>query len=190
MGAHRLILGLGNPGSGYSTTRHNVGWWLLDRLTEAWSFGNFRGRGKAAVAEGSVLDTPVKLVKPLTYMNRSGDVLGPLKGKDAFDGARDLLVLVDDVALAPGRARFRAAGSAGGHNGLKSVEASLGTREYNRLRIGVGSAPPGADLARWVLSSPSPSDRKAIQEIFPDLIEGIELWMTEGNEAAMRRCNR
>lgn len=190
MGASRVIVGLGNPGSGYSTTRHNVGWWLLDRLAEVWSLGRFRGRGTAAVAEGRVQELSVKLVKPLTYMNRSGGILAPLKKREGFDLATDLLVLVDDVALEPGRARFRTSGSAGGHNGLKSIEATLGTREYNRLRIGVGGAPPGADLAKWVLSSPSPADRKLIKETFPDLIEGVERWMVEGSEAAMRICNR
>ncbi|HET7275471.1 MAG TPA: aminoacyl-tRNA hydrolase [Longimicrobiaceae bacterium] len=189
MGATRVIVGLGNPGAEYSRTRHNVGWWLLDRLAEMWSLGRFRGRTPAAIAEGRAEGYPVKLVKPLTYMNRSGSVVAPLRNRDDFDLSRDLLVIVDDVALEPGRARFRAAGSAGGHNGLKSIEASLGTREYCRLRIGVGGAPPGADLARWVLAAPSRGDRDAIGEIFPDLMEGVILWMTEGSEAAMRRCN-
>src|SRR5690606_22169332 len=93
----------------------------------------------------------VRVLKPVTYMNRSGAALVPLRS-DALDPASDLLVVVDDAALDVGRLRFRARGSAGGHNGLKSIEAVLGTQEYARLRIGVGVRPPGVDLADWVLA--------------------------------------
>jgi PTH1 family peptidyl-tRNA hydrolase len=186
----KVIVGLGNPGPKYSTTRHNVGWWFVDRLAEAWSLGRFRRQGSAAVTAGHAHGVAVQVVKPQTYMNRSGAALAPLRRASAFDIAQDLLVVIDDVALEPGRVRLRPSGSAGGHNGLKSVEASLGTRDYARLRIGVGSAPAGRDLAGWVLASPPKADRQAILELFPDLIEGVSTWMTEGVEAAMNRCNR
>lgn len=186
----RVVACLGNPGPEYSTTRHNVGWWFADRLVEIWGLGRFRKDGNAAVAAGRAEGHPVQVIKPLTYMNRSGAVVAPLLRRSGFDLATDLLVVVDDVALEPGRARFRPNGSAGGHNGLKSVEASLGTREYARLRIGVGTKPEHRDLADWVLSSPPKPDRQAILELFPDLVEGVAVWMSEGIEAAMNRYNR
>jgi len=132
---------------------------------------------------------PAQVVRPLTYMNRSGSVARQLARVAGFDAVRDLLVVVDEVALDPGRARFRPGGSAGGHNGLKSVQAALATMEYSRLRIGVGSAPPGADLAAWVLSPPPLSDRKLILECIDALVDCVGIWAGEGIEAAMNRCN-
>ncbi len=190
MAGLKVIVGLGNPGAEYASTRHNVGWWFLDRLAEEWGMGRFRRERNAAVAAGAVGEVPVRLLRPLTYMNRSGAALAPLQRLSGFAVDRDLLVVVDDVALDPGRARFRPSGSAGGHNGLKSVEAVLRTREYARLRIGVGGAPAGADLANWVLSRPSREEREAVIELFPALTECVEIWMREGIEAAMNRCNR
>jgi peptidyl-tRNA hydrolase, PTH1 family len=94
------------------------------------------------------------------------------------------------VALDAGRVRLRASGSSGGHNGLRSIEAALGSQEYARLRLGVGSAPPNTDLAAWVLSPPPAGDREIIEGLFPDLVPCVERWMTEGAEAAVGRCNR
>jgi peptidyl-tRNA hydrolase, PTH1 family len=185
----KVVLCLGNPGSEYSTTRHNAGWWLADRLAESWGIGRFRQNGNVQAVAGEVEGHEVHLLKPLTYMNRSGVVLTPLRHMEGFDLSRDLLVVVDDVALEPGRARFRAEGSAGGHNGLKSIESTLGTREYARLRIGVGAAPPGADLAEWVLSSPPREERQTILGTFPELVDGVGLWLREGIGAAMNRYN-
>jgi peptidyl-tRNA hydrolase, PTH1 family len=189
-GGLKAVVGLGNPGPEYAATRHNVGWWLLDQLAEAWSLGRFRRDGEAAVASGRVDGQAVRLIKPLTYMNRSGAALRPLLRMNVFAPSRDLLVVVDDVALEPGRVRLRASGSAGGHNGLKSIEAALRSPAYARLRLGVGGAPPGADLARWVLSPPSKADRQVIEELLPSLTECVQIWMRHGVEAAMNRCNR
>jgi peptidyl-tRNA hydrolase, PTH1 family len=185
----RIVLGLGNPGTEYASTRHNAGWWLLDRLAADWELGRFRRDGGVAVAEGERGGHPVLLVKPLTYMNRSGSAVGALRNRSGFDLSRDLLVVVDDVALPPGRARFRPTGSAGGHNGLRSIESALGTRDYPRLRIGVGEKPPGWELSEWVLAPPQPDDRAAIMELLPRLSEGVECWLEEGVEAAMNRFN-
>lgn len=132
----------------------------------------------------------VWLVKPTVYMNRSGLAVRMLVENTTLDIQRDLLVVVDDVALEPGRPRFRARGSAGNHNGLESVEMALGTREYARLRIGVGAAPPGVALADWVLSEfDDPADEDAVLEVLPRLVEAAELWAREGIEAAMNRYN-
>lgn len=185
----KVIACLGNPGPEYSTTRHNVGWWLADRLAESWNLGRFKRNGPVAVADGRIEGVRTQVLKPLSYMNRSGPALvAHLRGSELDVGA-DLLVVVDDVALEPGRARLRGSGSAGGHNGLKSVEASLRTRDYPRLRIGVGAKPQGADLADWVLSSPPREDRQAILGILPSLVDCVGAWVARGTEAAMNECN-
>jgi peptidyl-tRNA hydrolase, PTH1 family len=186
----KVIVGLGNPGEEYDATRHNVGWWLVDRLAHDWRIGPFRREGPALVAGGSVRGTPVRLIKPLTWMNRSGAALRPLAGIEEFDFGRDLLVVVDDTALDVGRVRFRAQGSAGGHNGLKSVEATLRSREYPRLRIGIGAPPPGEDLADWVLSPFPPEEEDRILALLPELTPAVEVWLAEGTEAAASRHNR
>ena len=185
----KAIVCLGNPGPEYSTTRHNVGWWLADELAERWGLGRFRREGNAGVAAGEAGGTQVRVVKPLTYMNRSGQALAPFLRAGAFDVSRDLLVVVDDVALEPGRSRLRASGSAGGHNGLKSIEATLGTQEYARLRIGVGARPPGVDLADWVLATAPREERALVIDLLPSLVECASVWVHEGVEMAMNRCN-
>jgi peptidyl-tRNA hydrolase, PTH1 family len=133
----------------------------------------------------------VRLVKPLTYMNRSGSVLAPLYGAGEFAPAIELLVVVDEAALPVGTFRLRAAGSAGGHNGLKSIEAVLGSREYPRLRIGVGPPPEsGEDLADYVLDRMPPEDRQTVNQLLDPMSEAIECWLAEGIEPAMNRFNR
>ena len=186
----KVICGLGNPGPEYDATRHNVGWWFVDRLSADWGMGSFERRGPALVAGGVRGAHEVLLLKPLTWMNRSGAALVPLLGDPEVDIARDLLVVVDDVALDPGRARLRASGSAGGHNGLKSVESALGTQDYPRLRIGVGAPPPGEGLVDWVLSAMPRDDEDAVLALLPELVAGTGVWMDEGIEAAMSRTNR
>jgi len=185
----KIICGLGNPGPEYAATRHNVGWWFVEYLAAQWGFGPFQRDHLALVATGSIDGFRVQLMEPITYMNRSGSALAGLRALPDFDPARDLLVVVDDVALDPGRSRLRPSGSAGGHNGLKSIEYVLQTREYPRLRIGVGAPPPGCDLADWVLSPMPPADRDAVLERFPILEAGVRAWLAEGAEAAQRRLN-
>jgi len=185
----KIVACLGNPGAEYATTRHNVGWWLADRIAESWNLGRFKRSGPVAVAEGRIEGVETRVLKPLSYMNRSGPALvAYLQGVEC-DVTRDLLVVVDDVALEPGRARMRASGSAGGHNGLKSVESSLRTRDYPRLRIGVGAKPPGVDLADWVLSPPTREEREAILAILPALVDCVGTWVARGTEVAMNTCN-
>lgn len=190
MAGAKVLVGLGNPGREYALTRHNAGWWLIDAVLERWGLGRWRAEKVSAVAGGRVEPFQVRLIKPLGYMNRSGGAVSGLARMKAIDVTKDLLVLVDDVALEPGRIRFRPAGSAGGHNGLKSIEQALGTREYPRLRIGVGACPPGRDLASWVLAAMPKADRDAVLDRIPEMIEGIEVWMKEGMDAAMNRYNR
>jgi PTH1 family peptidyl-tRNA hydrolase len=185
----KVVLGLGNPGPRYDATRHNVGWWVADRLAHDWKIGPFRHAGPTLVADGTVAGEAVRLVKPVTYMNRSGAALATLD-RDRLDPARDLLVVVDDAALEVGRVRFRQRGSAGGHNGLKSIEGVLGSQEYPRLRIGVGTCPPGIDLADWVLSPMPDEDEEVVIGLLPDLTRAVEAWIEDGTETAMSRYNR
>jgi PTH1 family peptidyl-tRNA hydrolase len=122
-------------------------------------------------------------------MNRSGAALVPLADDESFDPDRDLLVLVDDVALDIGTFRLRASGSAGGHNGLKHIESVLGGQQYARLRIGVGPRPQPAEMSDYVLDRFSKHERKVFGELLEPMMEAVECWMDEGIEAAMRRFN-
>jgi PTH1 family peptidyl-tRNA hydrolase len=189
----KLIVGLGNPGKSYVDTRHNVGWWVIDHLAGVWRFAGWRKDQASLVSDGRVLNQRVRLVKPQTYMNLSGGVMRPYLRRETWSAAKDLLVIVDDVALPVGRFRLRAQGSAGGHNGLKSIEAAVGSQEYARLRIGVG--PPSdrerkGDLADYVLNRMGKREREDIEALFPDLAALTECWLAEGAEKAMSRFNR
>lgn len=186
----KVVVGLGNPGPEYDDTRHNVGWWAVDRLAHDWDLGPFRREGAALIAEGGVAGTPILLVKPTTYMNRSGRALASVELPDEFDVSSDLLVVVDDAALEVGRLRLRPEGGAGGHNGLQSIEDALGTGAYARLRIGVGRPPEGADWTDWVLSSMPAEDEERVVELLDDVVAAVELWLADGAEAAMNRFNR
>ncbi len=185
----KTLLALGNPGARYRDTRHNVGWWLADRLCVAWSLPAFRAAGLAAATAGRVGDSSVRVVKPLTYVNRSGRVVEKLRSEGL--SVPHLLVLVDDVSLSPGTFRLRARGSAVGHKGLLSVEGTLGTREYARLRIGVGRSDDSRiDLAEWVLAPMSDAEEEQVLLAFGDMVSAVECWMAEGIETAMNRFNR
>lgn len=186
----KVVCGLGNPGAEYARTRHNVGWWVIERAREAWRFPAFRRERRARTSEGSIGGERVRLLAPTTYMNLSGAALAPLGHLEGFDVRRDLLVVVDDAALDVGRIRFRSTGSSGGHNGLKSVEAALRTRDYPRLRIGVGQLPPGADLAEWVLTPLEHEDEETVLALLPTLVDAVACWVQEGIEAAANRFNR
>jgi PTH1 family peptidyl-tRNA hydrolase len=182
---------LGNPGPEYTETRHNAGFRLADHLVSRWRLGPLRRAERARVAEGTWNGHAVQVVEPQTYMNRSGAALAPLLVQPEFDPSRDLLVLVDDVALPLGRFRLRGAGSTGGHNGLKSIEGSLGRQDYARLRVGVGPTPVDLDdLADFVLAEFAPEERESLQALLDPMAEAVECWMEEGIEKAMSRFNR
>jgi PTH1 family peptidyl-tRNA hydrolase len=189
----KIVMGLGNPGPDYERTRHNVGWWVVDHLADVWRFEKWKRDGEARVATGMVHGQRVRLVKPQTYMNLSGAALRPYVRREAWDKSRDLLVVVDEVALPVGSFRIRARGSAGGHNGLKSIEGALKSQEYARLRIGVGPEDPArrrGDLADYVLDNFGKREAKAVQELLPTLTELTESWLQEGAETAMNRFNK
>lgn len=183
-------MGLGNPGPRYDATRHNVGWWAIDRLAYDWRLGPFEKTRSSLLADGVVDDHTVHLVKPVTYVNRSGAALVPYLDADDFDVQEDLLVVADDVNLDVGRMRFRPGGGAGGHKGLRSVTDVLGTRDYARLRVGVGARPERMDLADWVLSPMDEEDEDTVVSLLGELAGAVRLWMSEGTEPAMNACNR
>ena len=186
----KVIVGLGNPGPEYERTRHNAGFLLADLLAARWGFGPFRRADDAVAAAGTLGSVPVRILKPVTFMNASGDALRSLRSP-AFDPAADLLVLVDDVAFEPGVFRLRGAGSAGGHNGLKSVEAALRRQDYARLRIGIGAKPLAYDdLADWVLGRMQAEERAAFDGSADAMVEAVECWVVDGIERAMNRFNR
>jgi PTH1 family peptidyl-tRNA hydrolase len=186
----KVVVGLGNPGPEYDATRHNVGWWLLDRMAYEWGFPLFEKEGGAMVTEGTRDDEVFRLMKPTTFMNRSGRALTGLAGVPDFLPEEDLLVVVDDAALDVGRVRFRSQGSPGGHKGLRSVSQALGSDDYSRLRIGVGRPETDMDMSDWVLSPMGPEDEDVILGLLPALVRGVEVWGIEGIEAAMNGFNR
>lgn len=188
----KVVLGLGNPGREYEGTRHNVGWWVLDHLAGVWRLDGWRRDGDASVVAGRVGDTHVRLVKPLTYMNLSGAVLRPYLRRAGWSAASDLLVVVDDVALPVGTIRLRARGSHGGHNGLRSIEQTLDSREYARLRVGIKPVDPErriGDLADFVLSSFGKAEREEVLSRLPACGDAVECWLREGIDRAMNRVN-
>jgi peptidyl-tRNA hydrolase, PTH1 family len=174
-------VGLGNPGPEYAATRHNAGFWLADALVAHWGFSPFRRAERARATEGRLDDIPVRVLKPTTYMNRSGAALASLRADPSFNPATDLLVLVDDFQLPAGTFRLRAEGSAGGHNGLKSIEGALQSRQYARLRIGVGPLPEGVgDWADYVLAPFTPEQLEQVEALIPQLIDAVEQWVRRG----------
>lgn len=188
----KVIAGLGNPGRSYERTRHNVGWWVVDHLADVWHFDGWKRDHDALVNAGHLGTTRIRLVKPQTYMNLSGAALTPYTRRPLWSPARDLLVIVDDIALPLGTIRLRAQGSAGGHNGLKSVEQVLGTREYARLRIGIRPVDEQrelGDLADFVLSSFGKAERETVLDQLPRITEAVEVWAREGVDVAMSRYN-
>jgi len=183
-------VGLGNPGRKYERTRHNAGFLVADALVARWGLAPERLAADADSFGGVVGRERVAVVKPATYMNLSGQALGFLRYSNA-DPTRDLLVLSDDFALPLGGFKLLPSGSAGGHNGLRSVEAALGTDAYPRLRVGVGPLPAGVrDWSQFVLGSWTPEEFAALQALMPTLLDAVECWSTDGIETAMTRFNR
>ena len=175
----RVVVGLGNPDPEYAATRHNAGFRLADAVAAHWRFPPFRRAERARATEGTVEQHAVRVLKPNTFMNRSGAALAPLLADPDFLPARDLLILVDDFAIPGGTFRLRSQGSAGGHNGLKSIEATLQSQQYARLRIGVGPLPPGLDgWSEYVLEPFTPDEERQLEEIMPDMVAAVHHWVT------------
>jgi len=185
----RLIAGLGNPGAEYEWTPHNLGFLTLDTLAEQAGIRVTRPEAKARVGLGRLAGHDVVLAKPQTYMNLSGVSLRLLLEKYEIDVA-DMIVLVDDVDLPWGSIRIRERGSAGTHNGLKSIVDSLGTQEFTRIRLGVGPEKVWGDLSDYVLGPMGSEEREVAARMANDAVEAVESILTEGIGKAMSRFNR
>jgi PTH1 family peptidyl-tRNA hydrolase len=184
----KLIVGLGNPGNEYEGTRHNVGFNLIDLLSQSYRIKVTKSSGKALLGDGDVLGRRVYLLKPQTFMNLSGEALSAFLRQKPLS-AVDILVVTDDIHLALGRLRIRVTGSDGGHNGLKSVAAHLGTRDYPRLRIGVGEPNEPSHQVDYVLGRFSRAELKTVEESLDRAAAAVDTWITEGPEAAMNNFN-
>lgn len=184
----KLIVGLGNPGAKYHDTRHNVGFRVVDGLAHRWSVDQWREQHQALVGRARQGDEPVLVVKPMTFMNLSGDAVGGLAGFYKV-AAADVLVVLDEAALPLGRLRAGPSGSAGGHNGLKSILARLGTPEVPRLRVGVGRGDARRDLADHVLGTFAADEREQVEAAVLRAAEAAVMFVTEGIERVMNAFN-
>ena len=188
-GAAWLIVGLGNPGEKYENTRHNVGFQVIDELAERQGKPVQRLKFKALTGLLTIGGEKALVLKPVTYMNLSGEAVRPAADFYKLPPER-ILVISDDVALAAGRLRIRAKGSAGGHNGLKSIIQHLGTDQFPRIRVGVGEKPhPDYDLADWVLGRPQGEDKKAIDGAVKRAADAVECILSQGLERGMGKFN-
>ena len=186
-GAVKIVVGLGNPGKQYESTRHNVGWMVLDKLADqaGWT-GHAKARDAAATVYGRYKDMDLLLAKPTTYMNLSGVAVRKLLAKHHAP-LSDLLVVLDDFDLPLGKLRLRANGSAGTHNGLKSIVAELGTQDFARLRVGIGE--PQRDAKDYVLSKFATAEKKTVDEVLTAAAGAVEEWARLGVDRAANRWN-
>lgn len=188
-GAEWLIVGLGNPGDQYENTRHNVGFRALDELAEIAGVPVQKLKYKALTNICTLSGCKVLLMKPVTFMNLSGEAVGEAARFFKIPPER-VLVFSDDTSLPVGKLRIRKSGSAGGHNGLKSIIQHLGTDQFPRIKIGVGGKPhPDYDMADWVLGKFPPEDKKVIDEMVQKAARAAEYYIKEGPDKAMGRYN-
>ena len=184
----KLIVGLGNPGRRYSATRHNVGFQALEALARLRGFRFRRGRFRAEEAEAAFGSERAVLLKPLTYMNLSGQAV-QAAARFYKVALKDLLVVCDDVHLPAGKVRLRRRGSDAGHNGLASIIQRLGSQEVARLKIGIGETPSGLPREQYVLSKFRPDELPLLQEAIERAAQAVEVWAYYGIEEAMNRFN-
>jgi PTH1 family peptidyl-tRNA hydrolase len=185
-----LAVGLGNPGATYEGTRHNAGFVAVDRMAERAGVRIDRAKFDALVAEGMLGEARVLFMKPQTFMNLSGKAVKAAADFYKIPPER-ILVLVDDISFAPGNLRIRRSGSAGGHNGLKSIEGCLSSKDYPRFKLGVGQKPtPEYDLADWVLGKMGKEDRLRLDEAAERASSAAALWVKGAEEEAMSKFSR
>lgn len=190
-----LIVGLGNPGPEYSHNRHNVGYWCINRLARLHGI-KLKAKTLAAIGDGKISGIPVVLLKPRTYVNKSGDAVRPALTRWKVD-PQQMIVIYDDLDLPLGRIRIKPGGGDGGYKGLKSIIAAVGTRDFPRIRIGIGrphiDGEPSWDtevVANYVLSDPPAEQAKTLQDAAARAAAAVESILADGLEAAMNRFNR
>ncbi len=184
----KLVVGLGNPGPEYERTRHNVGFQVLDVLARRHRLTFTPHRFRALVAEWRVNGQTVLLVKPLTYMNLSGEAVGPL-ARHHHVPPEAILVVYDDMDLPFGTLRMRPKGGSGGHKGVASIIQHLGTTEFPRLRVGIGRPPGRMDPVDYVLSPFTPEEEETMAVVREEAADAVELWVRVGTDRAMNRVN-
>jgi PTH1 family peptidyl-tRNA hydrolase len=184
-----IIVGLGNPGNAYKNTRHNVGFMVIDRLAREHAIKPAKKKSTALLGEGKIEGERVILVTPTTFMNNSGQAVKEVMRYDKVDFNR-LVVIYDDIDLDLGRVRVRAGGGSGGHNGIKSIIAHIGTGDFARVRVGIGRPPGRMDPSDYVLSSFSKDEREEIEPAIVKASDAVESIIVNGVEKAMNEFNR
>ena len=184
-----IIAGLGNPTKEYDNTRHNIGFAAIDALADKYGISVSDMKNKALMGKGVINGNKVMLLKPLTYMNLSGEAIRAAVDYYKIDEKSELIVIYDDISLDPGQLRIRLKGSAGGHNGIKNIIAHLGTQEFPRIKVGVGNKPPRMDLADYVLGRFPKEERGLMEDAFKEAAEAVEVMIKEGAGIAMNRFN-
>ncbi|MFD2611548.1 aminoacyl-tRNA hydrolase [Paenibacillus gansuensis] len=185
----KWIVGLGNPGTQYEDTRHNVGFMALDLLAERWNVKTWQSKFKGLVGEANVSGSKVVLIKPMTYMNLSGESLRAFMDFHKAD-LLDLLVIYDDLDTELGKIRLRYQGSPGGHNGIKSIIQHTGTQVFNRIRIGISRPAPGKNIADYVLSNFGKSEAEGLQQSLQQTVLAAEDFLMEPFEKTMAKYNK
>lgn len=184
-----LIVGLGNPGKQYEHTRHNIGFDVMDAIADKYNISISEKKHKALCGKGVVAGQKVVLAKPQTFMNLSGESVVELLHYYKLDPEDEMLVIFDDISLAPGGLRIRKKGSAGGHNGIKNIIALTGTQNFMRVKVGVGEKPKGWDLADHVLGHFDATDRKKVEEAIADAVAATEMILQGEIDQAMNDFN-
>lgn len=185
-----IIAGLGNPTSQYEGTRHNVGFEVIDVLADKYNISVDTRKNRALIGKGIIQGQKVILAKPQTYMNLSGDSIRDLAAYYKIDEENELLVIYDDVSLDVGQLRIRKKGSAGGHNGIKSIITQLGTDVFPRIKVGVGEKPKHYDLADYVLGHFSKEEREKMEEGYRKAAQASEMILSGKIDTAMNEFNR
>ena len=184
-----IIAGLGNPERKYDGTRHNIGFSAITTIADEYNISMDMKKHKALCGKGVIDGQKVILAQPLTYMNLSGESIRELVDYYKIDPESELIVIYDDINLAPGKLRIRAKGSAGGHNGIKNIIAHLGTEKFYRVRIGVGEKQKGWDLADYVLGRFAREEEPEIREALHNTVEACKVIMDDGIMTAMNKFN-
>ena len=184
-----LIAGLGNPGRKYERTKHNVGFDVIDYVTDRHRIPFSGIQFQAECGKGIIAGQKVMLAEPLTYMNLSGEAVAALVNYYKLDPEEELILIYDDISLDPRQIRVRKKGSAGGHNGIKNIIACLGTDKFKRIRVGIGAKPDRWDLADYVLAPFTPENREKIEDAIKDAADALELILSGDMDEAMNRYN-
>lgn len=184
-----IIVGLGNPGSEYENTRHNIGFRVVDAIADCYDISVSEKKHRALIGKGVIEGQKVVLVKPQTYMNLSGESVRSVIDYYKVEETDELIVVYDDISLDVGKLRIRKKGSAGGHNGIKSIIAHLGHDTFQRIKMGVGDKPKGYDLADYVLGHFSAEDNRMMKESIDRAVEAAKVMMQDGADKAMNLYN-